>query len=214
MRIELWPVKGGVGTSTIAATLAANLIKDGQTSNIICTNAAELVDQCAIFATPNIALDAMAKSERPIEIRELNDGSIVKLMYTDYATVREEATEHADVTIVVRSKDRLATAMFKDSAYNILITERTYLGANQANKLDKVKFDMAITYSMPECVLTMQDMAAVLNLKHVFDWPYDRAVLRSIDAGLYANRGARINYQAHHEILNHIKGKKAHASNS
>lgn len=208
MRIELWPVKGGVGTSTIAATLAANLIEPGQTSNIICKTRHEVRDLLNIFATANYSEDIYNHAYKPHLIRELEGDKTVSLTYTEFAHVYNDGQTKADVNIVVRPLGHSETPVFWPGAYNILLTERSYLGLSAAISYDKVNFNMAVVYTRDTDTLTSKDVSAVLRVPEMIEWKHDAAVSRSIDAGLYINRYHRLNYKSDKELVNHIKTER------
>lgn len=208
MRIELWPVKGGVGTSTVAATLAANLIEPGQTSNIICKTKHEVRDLLNIFATANYSEDIYNHAYTPHVIRELEGGGAISLTYTEFAHVYNDGQTNADVNIVIRPISESTTPVFWPGAYNILLTERSYLGLSAAIACDKVKFNLAVVYTQDTDTLTSKDVAAVLNGPAMIEWKHDAAVSRSIDAGLYVNRYHRLNYKSDKELVKHIKTER------
>lgn len=218
MRIELAPVKGGVGTSTVAATLAGTLTKDGERCNIITCDPRELLTQCNIWGVRNYADECLENPNQPVQIKDqvsVDKNGSVHLTYSHYTRIHKEWTDGFDISIAVRRIDQ-HDRMFQQEAIKIIMAERSYLALSEAvNRKDLQGFDMAVLWSHPESVLTLKDCKSVLNIEHAFEWMYSPSVLRAIDAGLYTGRLHRLNYQDHWALINHLQNERPrHASHA
>ena len=203
MYIELVPVKGGVGTSTIAAALASQLSYMGRDTCIVGFTSQELRDQQSIWATGYN--NVFPQSFR---LRGGGNGEVTLIAGETEGTLAWVEPfvldEHEDVIAIRPLNSDHST--FDDDVPNVkrvVITEQSYLGLSNVMEHSK-QADCAIVMGKSNPVLTMKDCETVIECKHVFPWPYDDGVLRAVDAGLWAGRVDRHRFRSHMPIIKHL----------
>lgn len=203
MYIELVPVKGGVGTSTIASALASQLSYMGRDTCIVGFTSQELRDQQSIWGTGHYHV--FPQSLRP---RGGGNGSVTLIAGETEGPLSWVEPfvldEHEDV-IAIRPLNSNYSAFDDDvrDVKRIVITEQSYLGLSNVVEYSK-QADCAIVMGKSNPVLTMKDCENVIECKHVFPWSYDDGVLRAVDAGLWAGRIDRHRFRDHMSIIKHL----------
>lgn len=218
MRIELVPIKGGVGTSTIAATLAAALTQSGEQCNLIVRNLTEVRDQHSIWCRPQEEQRFDNNRNRPIrfvdQISGENTGKVY-ITYTDFATADRSMTGDFEVNIAIRERHQQSD-VFWPGATKILIGERCYMALSNAVSQDDLKsYDAAVLWCNTENALTTKDCKHVLGIDNVFEWQYSPSVARAVDAGIYTGRIKRLNYKDHWPLIEYLQTERSrNASNA
>ena len=209
MYIELVPVKGGVGTSTIAAALASQLSYMGRDTCIFAFTSHEVRDQQSLWGTGHY-------QDMPQTLRTKSPNGQVTLLTGEVEADRYwldlDDIPPTDDLITIRPMGAVESVFDQQWINNwtpnaplkkIAVTEQTYLGlSNFAARAEE--FDAAIVMGKSNAVLTMRDCEAVLQCKHVFPWGYDDGVLRAIDAGLWPDRIARHRFRDHVAIIEYL----------
>jgi hypothetical protein len=220
--IELWPVKGGVGTSVIAATLACSLPKQGESVLIMTKNTEEVADQVAIFGRSAIDVE---KWDHPYHLADIHHGGdeyrlshiyISASWYNQWYQPKPD-DQQFDHTIVIRTPQMQKTkSMFPPSikATKIQLLENSYLALSRSVKTEN-EYDLSIVLTTEHSPLQMKDVTTVLtDTSHqVFEWKRDAAVQRALDAGVYTSTRARHRNQSFVPITNHIIERNSYASN-
>ena len=220
MFIDLYPIKGGVGTSVIAATLAGSLPSGGESLLMFTRNRNEINDQVAIFGVPTLdhikhgeicrlssfPRDGFISDQFTTWITLSSHGHFAPEMYTDLDHVIAIHTPYEDKT----------KSAFDDAGYmslRIAIVENSYMALSRFAK-DNVEYDYAIV-STSDGPLTMQDCRNVMMMNNntAFEWPHDAAIQRAVDAGIYVGRLDRLKNQSIKPIIKAITRKENHASN-
>lgn len=208
MYIELVPVKGGVGTSTIATALASQLSYMGRDTCIFAFTPHELRDQQSIWGTGH-------HHDMPQTLRPNDPYGNVTLLTGEVETDRYwldlDQVPPNDDLITIRPIDAVGSVFaqwFDEWTPNapfkkIAVTEQTYLGLSNFTALNE-QFDAVIVMGKTNPVLTMRDCENVFQCKNVFSWSYDEGVLRSIDAGLWPGRIDRHRFRDHVAIINYL----------
>lgn len=209
MYIELVPVKGGVGTSTIAAALASQLSYMGRDTCIFAFTSHEVRDQQSLWATGHY-------QDMPQTLRSKGQHGNVTLLSGEVESDRYwldlNQVPATDDLITIRPINAIESVFDQDWIEDwtpnvpfkkIAVTEQTYLGLSNFTALSE-QFDAVIVMGKTNPVLSMRDCEAVLQCRHVFPWSYDDGVLRAIDAGLWPSRVERHRFRDHIEIVNYL----------
>ena len=219
MFIDLYPIKGGVGTSVIAATLAGTLPSGGESLLMFTRNRSEINDQVAIFGVPTI--DDIKHAE-PRKLASFPRDEFMQNQFITWITLSSHgdfapemyAFDHV-IAIHTPYEDKTKSA-FDAAGYRnlrIAIVENSYMALSRFSK-DDVEYDYAIV-STSDGPLTMQDCRNVMGMHDntVFEWPHDAAIQRAVDAGIYVGRLGRLKNQSFKPIIKAITRKENHASN-
>jgi len=220
--IELWPVKGGVGTSVIAATLAATLPEVGESVLIVTRNKEEMHDQAAIWGVSPVQIERWDQPYPLATLRHQGDDfktSPISISCTWFNTwhAPRPYEEQFDHTIIIRTPQMQATAsMIPDyeESTKIQIVENSYVCLARSTRSAN-RYDATIVFTTEGGPLEIRDCKAVLADVGgiIFEWKRDPGIQRAIDAGLYTGRIPRLANQSFNEITNHIKELHSHASN-
>lgn len=170
---NVYAVKGGQGTTVVAASLALATPRVGETARLVAPTIDELNDLCAALG--------MSMIDEPITWQRIpvNDALTIELnpwWYDDDTTdtVIVSGDSHVDLPGVT----------------NLLVTRPCYLALRRA-VASQQKPDGIFLIGEPGRALTSRDVARALNAPIVAEMAYDPTLARAVDAGLLSSRMPR-----------------------
>jgi hypothetical protein len=160
MIYNFFSVKGGVGTTTAACTVAL------QSGAELFIDATERGDSMGVFAiTPGT--------------NKIND----RLGYAHITNLNQQMVSDLTGKIVIDWGTRIPEV----EGVNLLVTSACYLALRNAVALSP-KIDGIIFYDVPDRVLSKADVTKTLGKPVVWHIKHDPAIARAVDAGLLATR--------------------------
>ena len=173
--IAFWSVKGGQGTTTVAATTA--VLSSRKTKTVLVDYAD---DCCAVFGQPNFtAKDPVRVVNDGLSIacglREMLDGRVV----FDLGNL-SEIPDHAELLNIARRAET-----------SILVLRPCFLALRRANKFigehPDLKPDGIVLVEESNRALHVEDVEAAVGARVVARIPLDTEVSRAVDAGVLAS---------------------------
>lgn len=202
MVICCWSVKGGSGTSVVAACLA--LLAAGRDRDVVILDLAG--DQAAILgvdragpgvgdwlrAGEEVALDALARLEVEVSdgLRLIPAGRIGRDVDPARVAVALELVNRRDrVTLVdLGTVDRRRAAVLERADRSILVVRPCYLALRRARSLPPGPEPCVVLVAEPGRALDGRDVAHALGVDSVVRVPWEPAVARAVDAGTLTSR--------------------------
>lgn len=203
MIIACWSVKGGVGTTVVAAGVALSLVDRSESPVLLVDLAGDLPCCLGIAepsgpgvaewsaAGPDVPADALARLEVPVgdglDLLPRGRGPLVAgraelLVQLLAATGR---TVVVDCGRIARSGTGAVVAA--RAHRSILVTRLCALGLRRATTMP-LRPSGVVVVREPGRALTADDVVDVLGAPVVADLAVDPAVARAVDAGLFAAR--------------------------
>ncbi len=199
-----WSVKGGVGTSVVAAALA---VLAARRSEALLVDLAG--DQPALLgvdpdgpalgdwlaAGDEVAVDALRRLEVTVapDLHLLASGDLsISPIDSDRLTValaltdRPSRTTVVDLGVVVRDDPRLGLLAL--AARSVHVTRPCYLALRRARSVPVDTEHRVVLVDEPGRALGRRDVAAALGVDSVHRVPWDPAVARAVDAGTMVAR--------------------------
>lgn len=196
--ITCWSLKGGSGTSVVAALLAVACARSTATLLVDADG-----DQTAIFGVPNVnvgfrdwwqasaGIDSDALSRLAIEISPLlrlipsggpmvSDGRNVS-----FESVRDQGMLIVDAGTI--RDDGFTAPLIEASRTSLLVIRPCYLAARRVS-VSSLRIDGLIVVEESGRVLRADDLAEVAGAPVVATLPWDSVLARSIDAGRVGSR--------------------------
>jgi MinD superfamily P-loop ATPase len=196
-----WSVKGGSGTTVVAAMLATALARSVPTTLIDSTG-----DQAAVFgieppamgfrqwldAGPQVQGDALSRLTVPIAV---NLDLIGAGSSTDMRSARCRPIESADLkgsmVVVdagtVGSSNDVTASIVAQSRTSLMVVRPCYLAAKRAS-INTIRVDGLIVIEEVGRSLSGRDIADVTGAPVVATLPWDSSIARVIDAGRLGKR--------------------------
>lgn len=164
--IEVFAMKGGVGTSTASLAIAHQATEQGL--RVLLVDNAVNHDICNLAGIPNNAE------------QEWDNLTVKKLSRTDKM---HQYSNEFDLVVVDCGAN--PTDIFDEDAERVLVVRNEYLSLRNAVS---VKKDRAVCFYQEGNALIQSDIKNVLSTEVTFV-PIDTAVSRAIDAGMFFSRG-------------------------
>jgi hypothetical protein len=194
--ITCWSVKGGSGTSVVAALLAIAFARIERTVLVDADG-----DQPAIFgvSTPSagfrdwwqsgVEIDALQRLAIDISssLRLIPSGTVAPTAQRDFVGV-DDAQTIVDAGVV--REVGFGSQLVENSAKSFLILRPCYLAARRAS-MSSLRIDGMIVVEEQGRTLRPKDLAEVVGAPVVATLPWDLSLARVIDAGRLANRVPR-----------------------
>jgi hypothetical protein len=182
MRINLIPMAGRVGTSTIAVCLAKRLLeRTNSTVEILTANQQEVRELMWSIGEGTTA--------------HLNEVGQFKSSFNTFAgfDIAIPAASMADYSIKIYDKgEKLKSRTPRQYTLNIALVNTTYNSLASITHNQGEEFDGYVVNQIEGTALTMNDVATVIQKPQIATWIYDLAVQRTLDAGLLVSRLDRL----------------------
>jgi hypothetical protein len=153
--------KGGVGTTTVASSLALSLSKHGKVL---------LVDRSHNGDVFSLLGAQTPERDTPSPIVENLDGLYSDAYYGDY-----------DYVVI----DEGVRWTLREDAFTVNVVTNAYMSVK--NEVNGAKPDAIVLHEYKDTPLNGNDVQLVLAPERLYVMPHDSAVWRAIDAGLYPN---------------------------
>ncbi len=198
-----WSVKGGVGTSVVAAALALRTAASGTDSLLVDLDG----DQPAILglaslpgpgvgdwlvAGSDVPVDALAELETEVvdRLSLLHLGDPSGLVFTDRLDVLGAVLAGSSRSVIVDAGVTAAGGRWwARHGRSLLVLRPCYLGLRRAGRL--AAGSDVVVIDEPGRALTVADVSAATGAKIRCRLAWDPAIARAVDAGILANRMPR-----------------------
>jgi hypothetical protein len=175
--IEVTARKGGVGTTTVACSLALSLSQQNP-DKVLLIDTSHNTEAFSVLGLSGPA-DGVSSS---VGNRNLT------VVSSPLANINYLSASQYDFVVIDAGKlDRVDNSYFGEVPFRVAVVRNSYLSlrAESATRFGK---DAVVSIHDSGFVLNEKDVRNVLNGNPVSVFPFDHAVARAIDAGLFASR--------------------------
>jgi MinD-like ATPase involved in chromosome partitioning or flagellar assembly len=169
--------KGGVGTTTVACSIA--LLASQDNTRVLLVDCSPHRDTLSWLGLPNEVFGFHEEVHPNLDLALVNE---------KHYPFTEAIRRLDDYEVVVIDAGTTNYRLFTESVTKVLVVRNDYMALRNAVN-NKVKPDTAIVVLMePNRVLTFKDAGQVLGGSPIVKMEWDEAVPRAIDAGLMPTR--------------------------
>lgn len=211
MLIACWSVKGGVGTTVMAAAMAVSAARHGPTLAVDlagdlpgCLGVAEPVGPGVsewLSAGPEVPPDALHRMQEPLAVNlsllargrapqpAQRAGALVQLLAASGATVVVDCGRLDDAH--ANESQAVALTVAAEADRSLLVTRLCFLALRRAGRAP-LRPSGVVVVRDPGRALTVADAETTIGAPVVADVAVDPAVGRAVDAGLLTTRLPRV----------------------